>query len=113
MKRSGAYFAIIDEVDSILIDEARTPLIIAAPDAQSSDFYKTFARIATRLETEEDYEVDEKRKTVSITDAGIVKVEKMIGVQNIYAPENIRLVHYLEESLKAQALFFREDAIMS
>ena len=104
----GHHFAIIDEVDSILIDEARTPLIIAAPDAQSSDFYKTFARIAANLKKDEDYEVDEKRKTATVTDAGIVKVEKMIGVQNIYAPENIRLVHYLEESVKAQGLFFRD-----
>ena len=101
-------FAIIDEVDSILIDEARTPLIIAAPDAQSSDFYKAFARIATNLEKETDYEVDEKRKQATITDAGVEKVEKLIGVQNIYAPENIRLVHYMEESLKAQALFFKD-----
>ena len=104
----GHSFAIIDEVDSILIDEARTPLIIAAPDAQSSDFYKSFARIALNLAKDEDYEVDEKRKTITIMDAGVEKVEKMIGVQNIYAPENIRLVHYMEESVKAQALFHRD-----
>src|SRR5581483_5452665 len=102
------HFAVIDEVDSILIDEARTPLIIAAPDSQSSDFYKAFARIAANLKKDEDYEVDEKRKAISINDTGVEKVEKMIGVQNIYAPENIRLVHYLEESVKAQALFFRD-----
>jgi preprotein translocase subunit SecA len=104
----GHHYAIIDEVDSILIDEARTPLIIAAPDSQSSDFYKAFARIATHLEKDVDYEMEEKRKSVSILDAGVEKVEKMIGVQNIYAPENIRLVHYLEESLKAKALFQRD-----
>jgi preprotein translocase subunit SecA len=104
----GHNFAIIDEVDSILIDEARTPLIIAAPDAQSSDFYKAFARIATNLEKDADYEVDEKKRTISITDAGVEKVEKMIGVQNIYAPENIRMVHYMEESVKAKALFTRD-----
>jgi len=104
----GHSYAIIDEVDSILIDEARTPLIIAAPDSQSSDFYKTFARVAANLVKDEDYEVDEKRKSVAITDAGVEKVEKMIGVQNIYAPENIRLVHYLEESVKAHALFTRD-----
>jgi preprotein translocase subunit SecA len=104
----GHHFAVIDEVDSILIDEARTPLIIAAPDAQSSDFYKTFARVAAQLELDADYVVDEKKKTVAINDAGIEKVEKIIGVQNIYAPENIRLVHYLEESLKAHALFKRD-----
>ncbi len=106
--QNGHHFAIIDEVDSILIDEARTPLIIAAPDAQSSDFYKTFARIAANLKKDEDYEVDEKRKSATVTDAGIAKVEKMIGVANMYASENIRLVHYLEESIKAQALFFRD-----
>jgi preprotein translocase subunit SecA len=104
----GHNFAIIDEVDSILIDEARTPLIIAAPDAQSSDFYKAFARIANNLEKDADYEVDEKKKAITITDAGVEKVEKMIGVQNIYAPENIRLVHYMEESIKAKALFQRD-----
>ena len=104
----GHYFAIIDEVDSILIDEARTPLIIAAPDQQSSDYYKTFSRIAASLKKDEDYEVDEKRKAVSIMDSGVEKVEKMVGVQNIYAPEHIRLVHYLEESVKAHALFHRD-----
>jgi preprotein translocase subunit SecA len=104
----GHNFAIIDEVDSILIDEARTPLIIAAPDAQSSDFYKAFARIAGNLEKDTDYEMDEKKKTITINDAGVEKVEKLIGVQNIYAPENIRLVHYMEESVKAKALFTRD-----
>jgi preprotein translocase subunit SecA len=104
----GHNFAIIDEVDSILIDEARTPLIIAGPDAQSSDFYKAFARIAGNLEKDKDYEVDEKKRTITITDEGVEKVEKLIGVQNIYAPENIRLVHYMEESIKAHALFERD-----
>ena len=102
------YFAIIDEVDSILIDEARTPLIIAAPDEKSSDFYKTFSHVASHLVKEEDYEVDEKQRSVSINNSGIEKVEKMIGVPNLYAPQNLRLVHYLEESLKAHALFKRD-----
>ena len=106
--QKGRGFAIIDEVDSILIDEARTPLIISAPDAESSEFYKVFARIAERLMIDEDYTVEEKFKTVSITPAGIEKVEKFIGVNNLYAPENLRLVHYLEESLKAKALFKRD-----
>lgn len=101
-------YVIIDEVDSILIDEARTPLIIAAPDRQSSDFYKIFAKVAERLQPEEDYTVDEKRRTVSITEKGIEKTEKMINVPNIYAPENMRLVHFLEESLKAKALFKKD-----
>lgn len=99
------YYAIIDEVDSILIDEARTPLIIAAPDVQSSEYYKVFAKIAGRLSKDEDYVVDEKMKSVNISDAGIDKIEKALNVENLYAPENLRLVHYLEESLKAKALF--------
>lgn len=102
------HFAIIDEVDSILIDEARTPLIIAAPDEQSSNFYKTFARAVTHLKVEEDYAVDEKRRSVSINDSGIEKIEKMLGIKNLYAPQNIRLVHYLEESLRAHAVY-RKD----
>src|SRR3989344_2950000 len=101
-------FAVIDEVDSILIDEARTPLIISAPDAESSEFYKTFSRIVERLQPEEDYKVDEKFRTVSINDSGIEKVEKIIGIQNLYAPENLRLVHFLEECLKAKTLFRRD-----
>ena len=101
-------YAIIDEVDSILIDEARTPLIIAAPDEKSSDFYKAFARIAANFVAEEDYVVEEKKRSVNITEAGIEKVEKVLGVGNLYAPENLRLVHYLEESLKARALFRRD-----
>jgi preprotein translocase subunit SecA len=104
----GHNFAIIDEVDSILIDEARTPLIIAAPDQESSDAYKVFTRVVANLTKDEDYDVDEKRKSVAIKDEGVEKVEKMLNLPNIYAPENIRLVHYLEESLKAKALFQRD-----
>ncbi|MBI5401345.1 preprotein translocase subunit SecA [Candidatus Wolfebacteria bacterium] len=106
--QKGHYFAIIDEVDSILIDEARTPLIIAAPDTESSDFYRVFSKIAANLTAEEDYSVDEKLKSAAITDSGITKVEKMLGINNLYSPENSRLVHYLEESLKAKALFHRD-----
>jgi preprotein translocase subunit SecA len=104
----GQPYAIIDEVDSILIDEARTPLIIAAPDTQSSEYYKVFARIATMLQKDEDYDLDEKRRSAAITEKGIEKVEKVIGINNLYSPENLRLVHYLEESLKAKALFERD-----
>lgn len=104
----GHVYAIIDEVDSILIDEARTPLIISAPDTESSELYKTFTRIVAGLSGTEDYEVDEKRKSVLITAAGIEKVEKMTGMPNLYSPENLRLVHYLEESLKAKALFKKD-----
>lgn len=101
-------FAIIDEVDSVLIDEARTPLIISAPDAESSDYYRVFARVAGNLKENEDYVKDEKLKTVNATDAGIEKVEKMLGIQNLFAPENARLNHFLNESLKARALFHRD-----
>ncbi len=104
----GHYFAIIDEVDSILIDEARTPLIIAAPDTESSEYYKTFAHIAERLQPEEDYTVDEKLRVVSVTDAGIEKVEKALNIANLFAPENARLVHFLHESVKAKALFHKD-----
>jgi len=104
----GHYYAIIDEVDSILIDEARTPLIIAAPDSQSSDFYEIFSQIAGRLAPETDYEVDEKKRTANLTEAGINQVEKILKIENIFAPENLRLVHFLQESLKAKALFQRD-----
>ncbi len=102
------YFAIIDEVDSILIDEARTPLIIAAPDTESSEYYKVFARVAEMLTPEEDYTVDEKHRSASITESGIEKTEKSLGLANLYGPENLRLVHYLEESLRAKALYHRD-----
>ena len=102
------FFAVIDEVDSILIDEARTPLIISAPDAQSSEYYKVFARLVKTLEAEKDYAVDEKKRSTSITPEGIEKMEKTLGIQNLYTPENLRLVHYLEESLRAHALY-RKD----
>lgn len=104
----GHYMALIDEVDSILIDEARTPLIISAPDQESSEYYKTFARVVEILQAETDYVVDEKLKSVAITEAGIEKVEKRLNVKNLYVPENIRMVHYMEESLKAKALFKKD-----
>ncbi|MDO8557303.1 MAG: preprotein translocase subunit SecA [Candidatus Jorgensenbacteria bacterium] len=104
----GYPYAIIDEIDSILIDEARTPLIIAAPDRESSEFYKVFARVADRLEPEKDYITDEKLRVANITEEGIEKVEKTLSIQNIFAPENSRLVHFLHESLKAKALFKRD-----
>lgn len=101
-------YTIIDEVDSILIDEARTPLIISQPDEESSQYYKDFARIAKSLKRKDDYLVDEKKKSVDLTDQGIEKVERMADVDNIYAPENNKMVHYLNESLKAKALY-RKD----
>ncbi|MBI4992062.1 MAG: preprotein translocase subunit SecA [Candidatus Harrisonbacteria bacterium] len=104
----GNNYAIVDEIDSILIDEARTPLIISAPDTESSELYKTFSRLAASLQKDEDYIVDEKYRSVDITEAGIDRVEKALRIDNIYAPENLRLTHYLEESLKSHALFKRD-----
>lgn len=104
----GQNFAIVDEIDSILIDEARTPLIIVQPDVKSSDWYKRFAWVVKQLREGEDYEVDEKFHSVNITPAGIAKVEKILGIQNLYDPENFSLVHYLDESLKAKALFQKD-----
>lgn len=104
----GRNFAIVDEIDSILIDEARTPLIISAPDAESSDYYRIFSKLAASLDPAEDYVTDEKYRSVSITEKGIDKVEKAMKIENIYDPENIRLTHYLEESLKAYVLFKRD-----
>ncbi|MBI4068085.1 preprotein translocase subunit SecA [Candidatus Kaiserbacteria bacterium] len=102
------YYAIIDEVDSILIDEARTPLIISAPDVESSEYYKIFARLVENLKNEEDYTFEEKTKTVSILEPGIDKVEKFLNIENIFAPENSRLVHFLQESLKAKSLYLKD-----
>ncbi len=104
----GHFFAIVDEVDSILIDEARTPLIIVEPDVESSDFYKKFSAIVPRLEKNEDFEVDEKLRTVTLNNSGIDKVEKILGIDNLYSPENFKYIHYLEESLKARALFHKD-----
>ncbi|MBI2640558.1 MAG: preprotein translocase subunit SecA [Candidatus Sungbacteria bacterium] len=101
-------FAIVDEVDSILIDEARTPLIISAPDEESGELYQTFARLVPQLKEGSDYNVDEKMKAVSITEEGIDKVEKILGLGNIYEEKGIRFVRYLESSLRAQALFHRD-----
>ena len=104
----GYHFAIIDEVDSILVDEARTPLIISAPDEESSSWYRDFAKITPQLKKDADYQVDEKLKAVTITDAGITKVEGLLGVQNIYEERGMKYVHHLENALRAQALFQRD-----
>ncbi len=104
----GHHYAIIDEIDSILIDEARTPLIISAPDTQSSQWYQEFAKIVPQLKEEEDYEIDKKTKTVTLTEAGINKVERILGVENIYAEKGMRYLHYLEQSLRAHTLFKRD-----
>lgn len=108
MVQRDHHFAIVDEVDSILIDEARTPLIISAPDTDSTKLYETFSKIVPRLAENEDYNVDEKLKAVSITDNGIEKVEQILGMKNIYDDGGIRYVHHLEQALKAHALFKRD-----
>ena len=100
-------FAIVDEVDSILIDEARTPLIISAPAGDNPDSYYQFAKIADRL-TEDDYVFDEKRRSVSLTDAGIEKVQNILGVENLYSTKNTRLVYHMEQALRAQVVFKRD-----
>jgi len=99
------HYAIIDEVDSILIDEARTPLIISAPTAKSEDLYRTFADLAVKLDKETDYTVDEKQKAISLTDEGITKAEKLLGVGDIYSEKGIKYVHHLETAVRAKALF--------
>ena len=101
---TGFNFAIIDEVDSILIDEARTPLIISAPDVESSKMYQDFASIIPRLQSNVDYEVDEKMKAVTLTEEGIERVEKILGMKDIYQEKGIRYLHHLEQALRAQAI---------
>jgi len=101
----GFNYAIVDEVDSILIDEARTPLIISAPDIESSKWYQEFARIIPKLNSKNDYEIDEKMKAATLTEEGINKIEKILGMGNIYEERGIKYLHHLEQSLKAEALF--------
>lgn len=100
-------FAIVDEADSVLIDEARTPLIISAPAAENPDSYYQFSKIAAKLKPS-DYILDEKRRSVSLTDEGVEKVQKMLGIKNLYTPEYVRSVYHLDQALKAQALFKRD-----
>ena len=99
------YYAVVDEVDSILIDESRTPLIISSPTAESEDLYATFATIAKKLKPEEDYAVDEKLRAISLTDAGITKAEELLGISNIYTEKGIKYVHHLETAVRARALY--------
>jgi preprotein translocase subunit SecA len=101
-------FAIVDEVDSILIDESRTPLIISAPTSESEHLYVTFADIAKQLEKDIDYTVDEKYRSIMMTDTGIDKAEKILGVSNIYTDGGIKYVHHLETAIKAKALFKKD-----
>jgi preprotein translocase subunit SecA len=101
-------YAIVDEIDSILIDEARTPLIISMPTTESENLYATFANIAKKMVPEEDYLVDLKFKQISLTDAGITKAEKLLGVGDIYTEKGIKYVHHLETAVRAKALFTKD-----
>ncbi|MCA9361273.1 preprotein translocase subunit SecA [Candidatus Kaiserbacteria bacterium] len=101
-------FAIVDEIDSILIDEARTPLIISAPATESQNLYETFSTIAKTLTPEVHYVVDEKLKSATLTDAGIEEVERQLGVENIYTDRGIKFVHHLETAVRAKALYTRD-----
>ena len=102
----GHYFAVVDEVDSILIDEARTPLIISGPTQDEVKWYGEFAKIAPASSTrDEDYEVDEKKRTISVLEPGITKVEDHLGIENLYESANTPLISFLHNSIKAKELF--------
>jgi preprotein translocase subunit SecA len=102
------HYAIVDEVDNILIDEARTPLIISGPAEEPAAEYQRFARLVERLQAEDDYVVDEKMRAVTLTDQGVEKIERALGIDNIYAPEHYELTSYLDNALKAKVLFRRD-----
>jgi len=108
MAQRDYHYAIIDEVDSILIDEARTPLIISAPDVESAELYKKFAKIAPRLGKDIDFKIDEKMRAVTLTNQGMDKIEKILGISNIYEEKGIQIVHHLEQALRAEVLFKKD-----
>lgn len=108
MVQRELHYAIVDEVDSILIDEARTPLIISAPDADPTDKYYKFSRLVEKLDEEKDYIIDEKRKALALTEDGIEKLEKELGVKNIYEQEGLTTVHHIEQAVRAKSLFKRD-----
>lgn len=105
IRQRGYHFAIVDEIDSILIDEARTPLIISTPTVDSEDLYGKFAKIAQMMIKEQDFTVEEKYRAIKLTDAGIEKAEKELGIENIYTEKGIKFVHHLETAVRAKALF--------
>lgn len=108
VRQRDHYFALVDEIDSILIDEARTPLIISAPAAQSENLYEVFTKIARQLNRDEDFTVDEKLKSATLTDAGIEKAESLLGIDNIYTDRGIKYVHHLETAVRAKALYTKD-----
>ncbi|PIY70446.1 preprotein translocase subunit SecA, partial [Candidatus Roizmanbacteria bacterium CG_4_10_14_0_8_um_filter_36_36] len=107
MVQRGHYFAIVDEVDSILIDEARTPLIISAPDMEPTDKYYKFAQLVEKLNSDTDFKIDEKAKSASLTEHGITKVEKILGVSNLYE-KDFESIHHIENALRARSLYLRD-----
>ncbi|MEJ5328709.1 MAG: preprotein translocase subunit SecA [Desulfobaccales bacterium] len=109
MVQRGFNYAIVDEVDSILIDEARTPLIISGPAEESTELYYILNRVALQLVRDRDYTVDEKARSILITEEGIARAEKLLGVDNLYDPRHIELLHHLNQALKAHNLFKRDD----
>ena len=108
MVQNGHYYAIVDEVDSILIDEARTPLIISGIAYGTTEIYRKFAQIVPQMEIDEDFEIDEKLRTAAITEAGVEKVERIMGIENLYDPSNYLYIHALNQSLKAYHLFKKD-----
>ncbi|HET9850831.1 MAG TPA: preprotein translocase subunit SecA [Candidatus Saccharimonadales bacterium] len=108
LRQRDLNYAIVDEVDSILIDEARTPLIISAPATASAAAYQQFAKVVRSLRETEHFEKDEKRRSVILTDAGVELVEKILGIKNLYSTDNLRTIYHLEQALRAQTLFKRD-----
>ena len=108
MVQDGHWYAIIDEVDSILIDEARTPLIISGVAYGTTEIYRKFTQIVTRLEIDEDFEIDEKARTAAIKEEGVEKVERILGIENLYSPSNYLYIHALNQALKAYHLFKKD-----
>ncbi|MDB5171007.1 MAG: preprotein translocase subunit SecA [Candidatus Saccharibacteria bacterium] len=108
LRQRDLHFAIVDEVDSILVDEARTPLIISAPSVTSGNAYAQFAKVVIQLKKEKHFETDEKRKSVILTDEGVEKVQRILGIDNLYGSENIRTIYHLQQALRAHGLFTRD-----
>ncbi len=108
LRQRELHYAIVDEVDSILVDEARTPLIISAPSVTSGTAYAQFAKVTRQLVKDKHFETDEKRKTVILTDAGVEKVQKILGIDNLYGSENIRTIYHLQQAMRAHGLFTRD-----
>jgi preprotein translocase subunit SecA len=108
LRQRDLHYAIVDEVDSILIDEARTPLIISAPSVTTGNTYDQFSKVVRHLKPEEHYEVDEKHKTVILTDKGVETLEKLLSIKSLYETENIRTIYHLEQALRAQSLYMRD-----